>query len=58
MMTQELFEHLRQQFYWNNHTKYRKYFDEWVNNLTPTQIEYFEIEKENIKNLAKFNKNC
>ena len=38
MMTEELFEHLSQQFYWNNHTKYIKYFDEWVNNLTPTQI--------------------
>jgi hypothetical protein len=57
-MTSELYEHLKQQFYWNNHPKYRKYFEEWVNNLTPIQIEYFEIEKENIKNSAKFLKKC
>jgi len=56
-MTEELYEHLRKQFYYNNHVKYRKYFEEWVSNLTAIQIEYFEIEKENIKNLAKFNKN-
>ena len=56
MMTQELYEHLRQQFYWNNHTKYRKYFEEWVEKLTSTQIEYFEIEKENIEKSAKVNK--
>ena len=56
MMTQELYEHLRQQFYWNNHAKYRKYFEEWVENLTPIQIEYFEIEKENIEKSAKVNK--
>lgn len=56
-MTEELYEHLRKQFYYNNHVKYRKYFEEWVSNLTAIQIEYFEIEKENIKNLVKFNKN-
>lgn len=55
-MTQELYEHLRQQFYWNNHAKYRKYFEEWVGKLTSTQIEYFEIEKENIEKSAKVNK--
>jgi hypothetical protein len=53
-MTSELYEHLKQQFYLNNHAKYKKYFEEWVSNLTSIQIEYFEIEKENIKNLAKF----
>lgn len=26
----------------SNHSKYHMYFDEWVKNVTPTQIHYFK----------------
>ena len=37
----------------NNHPKYLKYFEEWLNNLTNIQIYYFEIERQNILEKAK-----
>lgn len=37
-MNPELEEYLRRMFYRDNHPKYRKYFGEWFNNLTPNQI--------------------
>lgn len=37
-MNPELEEYLRRMFYRDNHPKYRKYFEEWFNNLTPNQI--------------------
>lgn len=37
----------------NNHTKYFKYFEEWVNNITAIQEYYFEIERQNILNKSK-----
>jgi hypothetical protein len=44
-MNKILYEYLRTRFYQSNISKYRKYFEEWVSNLTDTQIEYFEIER-------------
>ena len=41
-MDKELFEWLRFRFYRDNHVKYRKYFDEWVENVTPSQLEGFK----------------
>ena len=32
----------------NNRNAYHKYFDEWVENITDTQIEYFEREMNNL----------
>mgnify|MGYP006873000713 CR=1 FL=1 len=32
----------------NWHNKYRKYINEWVSNVTPTQLEYFKIEKQHL----------
>jgi hypothetical protein len=52
-MTEVIYEYLRRRFYQNNHAKYRKYFKEWVINLTESQIYYFKIEMENILNNAK-----
>jgi len=40
--------YLLQRFYRNNHNKYRKYAEEWVDNLTPEQILYFSLEKERL----------
>lgn len=52
-MTEVVYEYLRKRFYQSNHAKYRKYFEEWVINLTESQIYYFKIEMENILNNAK-----
>lgn len=40
-MTEELFEWLKFRFYNDNHINYRKYFKEWIDNITPNQIEGF-----------------
>lgn len=56
-MNNVLYEHLRQQFYRNNHPKYRKYFEEWISNITESQISYFEIERINIINKSKYKNN-
>lgn len=52
-MLEVIYEYLRRRFYQNNHTKYHKYFEEWVSNLTESQIYYFEIERQNILNNTK-----
>lgn len=52
-INETLFYYLRERFYKNNHAKYRKYFDEWINNVTESQLYYFEIERMNIINNAK-----
>lgn len=52
-MTKILYNYLQERFYKNNHIKYRKYFDEWVNRITETQIDYFEKERLNILNQSK-----
>lgn len=38
-MDKELFEYLKEMWRKSNHPKYQKYFEKWVNNLTPNQIE-------------------
>lgn len=48
-----LFDYLRERFYRNNHAKYRKYFDEWISNITENQLFYFEKERISIKNQEK-----
>ena len=48
-----LSDYLRERFYRNNHPKYRKYFDEWIKNVTETQIMYFEKERLSIINQEK-----
>ena len=37
----DLKEYIRKDFYWSNLTKYRKYFEEWYENLTETQLEFW-----------------
>lgn len=49
-MTEEMYTYLQQRFYRNNHAKYRKYFEEWVQNVTETQLMYFEKEKYHLDN--------
>lgn len=38
-------EWLRLEFNKCNHAKYRKYADEWLNNLTDAQIDGFERQR-------------
>ena len=41
-------EYLVQRFVKNNHNKYFKYCNEWINNITEDQKIYFIIEKEHL----------
>jgi hypothetical protein len=41
-MNDKLYQYLKKEFEFNNLKKYLKYFDEWVNNLTLNQIEYYK----------------
>lgn len=50
IMTKEMYTYLQQRFYRNNHVKYRKYFEEWVQNVTEVQLMYFEKEKFHLDN--------
>lgn len=49
-MSKEMYTYLQQRFYKNNHVKYRKYFEEWVQNVTEVQLMYFEKEKFHLDN--------
>lgn len=51
-MSEELKLYLEKRFYRDNHTKYHKFFKEWVINITPIQIGYFEKEMENVRTNA------
>ena len=42
----DLKEYIRQDFYRSNIDKYRKYFDMWYNNLTDTQLYFYELRKQ------------
>lgn len=42
-MNDNLYKYLQAEFKRNNLSKYHKYFDEWVSNLTDNQIYYYNI---------------
>lgn len=42
---------LQQEFYKCNHPKYKKYFDEWIANVTQNQLDGFE--KQRISQITK-----
>lgn len=44
-MNKELYNWLKYEWLISNHTKYQKYFEEWVKNLTNSQIEGFNKMK-------------
>lgn len=46
-MTDKLYEWLRREFYFSNHNKYKHLFEEWVSNITPSQIEGFSRQMYN-----------
>ena len=41
-VSDKLKQWLKKDFEWNNHKKYRKYFDTWCENLTDNQILYYD----------------
>lgn len=41
-VSEKLKQWLKKDFEWNNHKKYRMYFDEWYSNLTENQLLYYE----------------
>lgn len=44
-MNSTIKEYLIQRFIRHNHNKYRKYCNEWIDNVTEDQINYFIEEK-------------
>lgn len=40
--------YLLQRFLRNNHAKYHKYVNDWINNITPDQMRYFIEEKKRL----------
>jgi hypothetical protein len=44
-MTDELYVWLKEIWRHHNHAKYQKYFEEWVKNITPQQIEGFSKQE-------------
>lgn len=49
-MNNELYEWLRKEFYYSNHAKYRHLFEEWVRNITQSQIDGFRRQMFNKEN--------
>lgn len=41
----ELIEWLKLRFKYDNHPKYLKYCDEWISNLTESQLEGFDKQR-------------
>lgn len=53
-MTQELYEWLQRHWKYDNHKKYQQYFEPWVQNLTPGQIEWFKWQKDHEERKANW----
>lgn len=49
-MNNKLYEWLHKEFYYSNHPKYRHLFEEWVRNITQSQIDGFRRQMFNKEN--------
>ena len=49
-MTKELETYLQWRFRVNNHAKYQRYLNDWLYNVTETQLQYFEQEMHRLIN--------
>lgn len=47
-MSEQLYTYLELRFYEENHSKYHKYFKEWISNINNNQIFYFTKEMNNL----------
>jgi len=45
-MSPELYEWLKERWIKDNHNKYHSYFEEWIQNITQSQIEGFSKQEE------------
>lgn len=43
-MERELYNWLEREFYKSNHTKYHRYFKEWITNICPIKSRALEIK--------------
>jgi hypothetical protein len=48
-MNKILYTYLEREWRYCNHTKYQHYFKSWVNNLTESQIHYFNVYMNRVK---------
>jgi hypothetical protein len=46
-MTDELYIWLQQRWKYDNHSKYQQYFEQWIENITMSQIEGFSKQEKN-----------
>ena len=51
-MTQEDSDYLFWRCKTNWHSKYYRYINDWIDNVTPSQLEYFKREKNKLINLG------
>ncbi len=49
-MTKGLETYLQWRFRVNNHAKYQRYLNDWLYNVTETQLQYFEQEMRRLIN--------
>lgn len=54
-MEDSLRKYLEWRFMANNHPKYRKYFNQWVENINGEQLSYFEREMTHMIEDGKYN---
>lgn len=47
-LTKEMKSYLFQRFMRNNHSKYTHYYQEWIDNVTQDQVNYFKLEKKRL----------
>ena len=47
-LDKEIKSYLFQRFMRNNHNKYTHYYQEWIDNLTQDQVNYFKLEKQRL----------
>lgn len=52
MMDKQLKEYLKARFLRNNHNKYAKYCEEWINGITEDQVLYFLQEQKRLDELV------
>lgn len=48
LINEQLFTYLELRFYKENHPKYHKYFNMWIQNISNNQIIYFIKEMNNL----------
>lgn len=53
-MNDKLRKYLEFEWKYANHKKYQKYFGQWIENLTVTQIYYFGLQMEKAEMVGRY----